>query len=886
MSRRGASVLFVLALALVVPAHFAVAQQEATVRFSNWEFAPPPMMQKAEQTADRLVFKLDKSVPGPGGTLTLQAGQPLQGTLAARLDAEWKRLTRGRKLLQVKPDNQTELMDGTQGLAREASTPNGGFFSITVFAAPNHGVDLLQMEAADDMATQILGGTTVGFFMSIKLHPVGGTALAQAAPGLGKGIEVGAPKPLRPDLYASATAKGNGVTLRTSADLDELEVDKAYASFIKKNQGLLGRAPNRSTSFEGAMRKVEALVDVRRNADYLQRLRADPRLQAADELVGRAVGHMLAQSPEQALAALLVAQQHWPQDPGIMFNLASLLAQQGFAAESQAILDEIERRKKLPYIGYGIKPRSVMDYLHGYNLMSMGAYEKASQKLQSALDQSPGFGEAALSLALVKQKRGGSGKWFFVGGYYRRGSGRVPDAPQASYDGGAASRGNTTDLAVMDLGDGAIGLQAKAFLDLSKGQPGVLPPVPRPTEIEDALAYWYEYAAMQPALSARVEALEKRRQQLNEKWRGKVPAGPRLEYYEAILRISSEANARVVELRPMIEDREDAHSELRKADDRLTERFIERMADIARRYAGQPPVKACPETRKLVAETQEKLMPYVHKVELAERRVHTLWHQYATALGGIVYDPDFRAYLQVDAEFGDEVTYQGLLANALESTKYSTHYEDCIELEKRQREEEAKQAAELAPCDEKKKVTRGYKLVFLKFETSCEGMSLSIVNDLIPGLELTGEAKFDRNGWLKEHKISGSVDVGGGKVSGEITTDKSGGFKEGKIGGELDVVPGGTVKGEVSQDSNGSTTFYGSRTFGISGEVGPVKGGASVEEGSGFTVDANGNTTSTFTKTVTERSAEVGGVGGSSKTESMTVTNVPGPTLRQWSSGS
>ena len=73
-------------------------------------------------------------------------------------------------------------MDGTQGLAREATTANGGFFAITVFAAPNNGVDLRQMDAADDMATQMLGGTTVGFFMSIKLHPVGGEAAAAAAP--------------------------------------------------------------------------------------------------------------------------------------------------------------------------------------------------------------------------------------------------------------------------------------------------------------------------------------------------------------------------------------------------------------------------------------------------------------------------------------------------------------------------------------------------------------------------------------------------------------------------------------------------------------------------------------------------------------------------------
>jgi len=169
-------------LALLIGAYgsLALAKQGPKVRFSNWEFDPMPLLQKVEQTADKLVYKLDKSVPGPGGTVTLQAGRPLKGTLAATLDAEWKRLTAGRKLAKPEPDDDTALADGTKLLRRTAMTANGGFFAITAFAAPN-GVNLMLMDAADEMATQMLAGMTFGFFATVKLHPVGGpTALAKA----------------------------------------------------------------------------------------------------------------------------------------------------------------------------------------------------------------------------------------------------------------------------------------------------------------------------------------------------------------------------------------------------------------------------------------------------------------------------------------------------------------------------------------------------------------------------------------------------------------------------------------------------------------------------------------------------------------------------------
>jgi len=112
----------------------------------------------------------------------------------------------------------------------------------------------------------------------------------------------------------------------------------------------------------------------------------------------------------------------------------------------------------------------------------------------------------------------------------------------------------------------------------------------------------------------------------------------------------------------------------------------------------------------------------------------------------------------------------------------------------------------------------------------------------------------------------------GGSVGGEVTTDKQGGFQSGKVTVEQGAVV--TTKRELGWDNKGRMTVYEGTRAGAEGSIGPVKGGASYEEGSGYTME-NGQVTSTFTKTVTETSAGLGPVGGSTKVE--VTTAVPGP---------
>lgn len=396
-------------LALLLMLHAAlVCAQGQSARFSNWEFTPPQMMQKVEQTADKLVFKLDKSVPGPGGTMTLRAGEPLKGTLASRLDAEWKQATKGRKLLKAEPDDQTELMDGTKGLRRSAMTTNGGFFSVTAFAAPN-GVNFMLMDAADEMATQILAGMTFGFSLTLKLHPVGAaTTLAQSATG-----KATAPPPEQPAQLTTNTAqkpmsgatKAPFISHRDLATIPTLHEDidcpKTRAAPLDANarhpvEGLIGGA---KLNYAQTMANLQALLEATATSKAIEALRKSPEVRdpaAAESVVS---GALYKKQPSAALGLLLVAHQNSPKDPLLLVNLAGLANYLSLHREALSLLDEAAKLKPANVRVGGMSLQAVMLSNKGYALNATGRPKEAEAALQEAIRLDPNLAEAYTNIA-------------------------------------------------------------------------------------------------------------------------------------------------------------------------------------------------------------------------------------------------------------------------------------------------------------------------------------------------------------------------------------------------------------------------------------------------------------------------------------------------------
>jgi len=863
----------------ILPPHAALARPEKAY-FSNWEFELPPQLKKTEQTGERLVLKLRPAGAGQSATITLYAPQAVNGDPAEWLDGKWRSLGAGRRIVYDAPQNEAALMDGTPGLRRSANTGNGeGLLQADAYIDGDRAfVMVVEAEGEQGMSAYLT------FLMGLSLAPAVEAASSAPAPPFVPGTppasaEMAPPRPLGPDLFDTIDLNGPDEVIRTSADLDEVSVNEALDFFLTDNQDLLGDVQPRPVTFQEAMTKVRALAGAEKNAGYLDILRTHPKMQTPDALMHYAVAQLMAGSPPEALSSLLIAHERWPDDSLVMFNLASVLSQYGFVNESQAILGEIRRLGRPPGVAPGFTSKSAMDYMAGYNEARLGQYDAAARTLKDVAEREPYLAEAALMLALLEDRLGRDPRQLFLKGYYRR-SAKFMKPGQAEQKARPSSDENQQEqdeeMPVEEMEEDEVGLPAIYFVDLSKGQPGSLRKVERPEELDEAIAFFHWYADMTPVFDAQIASLVETRDRLGGRWGRNIAPGPRLERYEAILRIFSEANARLPELHALVQDREEAMEELSDADGRLAERFMEDLAEIARRYAKDPPLKACPDIKALVSRTHAAQMNYVKKAEVATRRAHHLWRLYATALGGMASDPDFRAYLKADVELADAVVYYGLAANMFEAVKYSPAAEECIALERRAAEEAEKQdEAALAPCDDKNKVTKGFKLGPFKFEKSCEGATLAIENDLLEVLKLTAEANFDKDGWLKGHKIGATAGNDNLKVSGEVTTDKGGDVKEVKVGAEAGM-PGGKVKGEVSRDSKGNTTIYGGKKTGGEVGAGPAKVGASHEEGGGYTVDSNGRVTSTFTKTVSESSAELGKVGVSSRTESVTVTPGPG----------
>ncbi|MDP2690004.1 MAG: hypothetical protein Q8P48_07825 [Deltaproteobacteria bacterium] len=867
-------------LLYIFPSHAASGQPEKA-HFSRWEFELPPQLKKTEQTGERLVLKLHSATgAGQSATITLYAPQPVQGDPSEWLDGQWQRLSAGHAIVFDAPQNEAALMDGTPGLRRSANTGNGEVFLQADAYIDGDRAYVMVVESEGEQGMQAYLTFHMGLSLAFAgeapptgplpapLEPVATTAdFADITPY----------RPLGPDLFDTIDLNGPDEVIRTSADLDEVSVNDALDSFLKDNQDLLGDVQGSPMTFASAMVKVRALVGVDRNAGYLDTLRAHPQLQGPDALMHYAVAQLMAGFVPEALSSLLVAHERWPGDTLVMFNLASVLSEYGFVNESQAILGEIRRLGRPPEVAPGFTSKSAMDYVRGYNETRLGQYDAAAKTLKDVAENEPYLAEAALTLALLEDRLGRDPRQLFLKGYYRR-SAKFMKPGQAERKESPGTDENQPEqdeeIPVEEMEEDFAALPAIYFVDLSKGQPGSLRKVKRPEGLDEAIAFYYWYAKMIPVFDAQIASLVETRDRLRGRWSRNIAPGPRIERYEAILRIFSEANARLPELHALVKDRNEASNELADSDDLLAvmEAIVEIGREIARR---RPPPSPCPKIMALVSRAHAARLERVKKVEVATRRAHHLWRLYATALGGMASDPDFRAYIKADVELADAVVYYGLVANMFEAAKYSPAAEECIALERRAAEEAEKQdEVDLAPCDDKNKVTKGLKLGPFKFEKSCEGATLAIENDLLEVLKLTAEANFDKDGWLKGHKIGATAGNDNLKVSVEVTTDKGGDFVEGKVGVEGGVGPG-KVKGEVSRDSKGNTTIYGGKKTGGEVGAGPVKAGASHEEGGGYTVNSKGQVTSTFTKTVTESSAEVAKVGVSSRTESVTV--VPGP---------
>jgi tetratricopeptide (TPR) repeat protein len=538
---------------------FVFADTGTKIRFSNMEFEPPAMMNKAEQTKDILVLKTDPSIPGAGGTITLMAGRPLKGALSAQFDAEWQKLTKGKKLLKSEPDEETELTDGSRGLSRSAQTPAGGVFTLSVYEAPK-GINFIVMDAKDEMAAQMIGGGSFIFLMSLKLHPVGqATALAQSSatksaeadrpvlkektalpsrpsagsvtPDFGRWhtlVRVTAPqvssadvirvvwfpndddslpqagalpaalrkridpneveieiprnaggpgggvirilaimpKQLQPVFIARFTVLGPVQTgqvrslpsalsdLLPIPPISEIECPKTGAEPMVSNvpeiEGLVGGA---TLNYTQAIGNLKDALEGSVSPEAMKALDASPQAKDPVAATGVAVGAMAVQKPLATVAYLIKAHETAPNEPVFLANLSGISNYVGLHREALAFAQKAESLpKKLPAL-----QRAVLLSNKGYALNSLGRPKEAEAVLAEAIHLAPDLSEAYNNIAY---SLGDQDKCEPAARFLRAGNTRQPAYVYKS-DGQEPTR-----------------IPLPQVIDMSKGKPGVLPPVP------------------------------------------------------------------------------------------------------------------------------------------------------------------------------------------------------------------------------------------------------------------------------------------------------------------------------------------------------------------------------------------------------------------------
>ncbi|MCB1684867.1 MAG: hypothetical protein R3E82_10425 [Pseudomonadales bacterium] len=792
--------------------------------YGDWHYEVPPGWRETLRGTDRLVYEPEPGYPTAGAVLTLEPGLPLAGSPAQALEARWRELIGTSQVARMMADEPMEWNEALQGRRRSGylAGPEGEVF-VALDAYPvGERMYFVTALGKDEMGEMLVSTAvfTLGLSMAISATAADGAA----DPG---GSLPPDPVPVQESLVEQMVARAPAGRLTTTADFDEIEMPGALAAFLQQNRPIVGSVDARTTTAADALAVARSLVDEVMSTAHRQRLAGHPPYADRTVLINDSAVLLVQGLVAESLARLLLAAERWPEDPTVRFNLASTLGNLGYANESLALLDGLQSAGHFPAQAFGIGGAAFLDYARAASLMVLGDTVAAERLLAGVFAEHPGFGEAALALALAESANGKDAQRAFVAGYFRRPSAATIATPASGQgtgeSGGAAAPGNANPVAAAPesgrVENQLLQLDAVHFVDVAKGERGVLPAIHQPEGISSQIDYRRTVLAMWPGEQARLVALTRVRNRLARAWPKGDLTAQQLRRYREISNRWSESGAPVEEIAQLLRLRNKAVKSATETDD-LIEKYYERQfLEISRRFV-KDDAKFCAALINLVDEVSARQRKDVQLVDFRERRLHAAWHQYATALGSLVTDPGFRAYLNAELQLANMTWYNSLLTNMLESTHYAEAVVDCARPPPSDAAiQPGGDSAQVARCDDADSQSGVSTTVgAVSVSVGCDGIQVVLNADLGP-LELTADVQLDESGKLKSVTSSGEVDVGVVKVSGGSSTDSTGTVTQRTAGGGVDlgVV---AVSGERTEDGQGN---FRKASGGVSGGVGPVK---------------------------------------------------------------
>ena len=746
------------------------------VRFSNIRFDTGQNWSVVE-SAPRMILRPTNDGIKTATKITIEPAAPFAGTLDQALEAAWAAARGGRTPKEVpQREEPREIpVSGVVATIYAPLAPSGGALVAVVKAGAK--VTTLTLSADTDIAYALGLMLSTPVVLSLEVVAEGGVAVTGGGPGSAG-----------PDPGDAFDWNGPDVFRYGVYDHGCLEPEDEYGELRRTADGFVGSVHPRPVTYATTMETLRKLLRNENARAQYDAANAFASKEHPKLFTAGAVTRVMQGDPAGAIAHLLAGIDAAPDDPDVLFNLASVLGEIGMPNESLAVLARLKETGRAPAMAMGLKAGAAVSYLEGYDDMLLGNLAAAKAKLQTTIGNQPLLNEARRVLSLIQAHEGAAaeGKKTYIGGMWR-------------FDPGTPVRcGENLDKARRPTVD-------KMF-DTSRGKPGRLVEFRHPRGADDLPGFFERMGAFEVQYASEAKAQSARLMRLGDvlhKSQGSDPTP-----YEAWADGMSTLIASLEEDEPLIlklqADTDASEKDAQAATQRAAKKVKMKMNELV--LSGKKDL--CPDQRAATTQGMAEIRPYLVHWETMQRRYAKSWYKMTTGLNAHIGDPKWHdvndASLRIDLA-GYSVTLLQEMTLAYSSVNLLTA--DC--LADSPKGDGTFVPPEAGPTCPDGGANLSFKYAFelphppgthagpkLGVQVDCEKVSVDIEYDFIGadgalaefGLGTFGQVEMYRKGdWslFAGAKVSGSVGGSGGSLKDGIWIKGSADGTIGEVGGKI-----------------------------------------------------------------------------------------------------
>lgn len=604
-----------IALLLAVTATVSDPTGPDAVRYSNVRFDAGHNWTVAERSP-RMVLKPTDATFREQARITIEPATPFGGTIDAGLDAAWAKALAGKATREAPERNDAREIEAGGAVASMSApiTPAGGLFVVAVKAGSK--LTVLTLEADTDLAHTIAMTLFLPVLMSLEVVPD-----EVPPPGATPGTLTPGPDPSDAFDWDGPDEFRYGIY-----DHDCLRPNDEYAELRRTASGFVGAVKPRDVRYDDALKTLKKLLDVpaaRAQYDAANGFasKEHPRLYTAG-----AATRALQGDPFGAMAQLLAGVDAVPDDPDVLFSLASVTAEAGMPNESLAVLGRLKATGKAPAMAMGLSADAAIAYLAGYDEMLRGHLEEAKQELQQAIRREPFLNEARRVLSLIQahQGAGAAGAATYLDGMWRF-------TPRKH----VLCGGNQDDSQRPGVDE---------MFDTSKGVPGKLAEFRHPRSADDLPKFKATMDALGLSYASFVHAQGQREIQLGASLpqghgRGATPYDAWAEKMSTLIEGLDESEPLILKLQA---DADASEKDALEAMGRAGLKLGRKVTALA--AASGANVDICPEVKSYVTQALAEARPYIVHWDTMQRRYAKTWYRMATGLNAHIGNAKWHAF--------------------------------------------------------------------------------------------------------------------------------------------------------------------------------------------------------------------------------------------------